>query len=282
MLFSRREINVWPGFSDLMFMLAVSTLVVAGGIVLAMNERDDRLDAQEAVLAKLDARLRDLGIDPDEAEPCGLGGPVINQLQKCLGEARVDVERRGCSLAVKSTILFEKNDDRLRPDANRAVERLAPCVVAAARSVAEQPVVAGVGLDSLVIEGHTDRCGYESWAEANNVGMGLAATRAKAVYDVVFRAVIQDPELSGGGLRERILARIVTRSLGPYRPLADSTCDCSRSTEGSCEADRRVEIVVQGRIGSGEETWRPPSSIPLRGIVTRNRIGSAGARGDAE
>lgn len=267
MLFSRRELNIWPGFSDLMFMLAVSMLVVAGGVVVVVREQAKRQAAQEE-------KLHALGIDVDSRQPCGLSTPVIDDLRACLERNAIHVESRGCSLVVKSAILFSTRSVVLSGESRRTVERVAPCIISAARRVAEMPS-AGFGLDSVVIEGHADRCGYEGWKQANEAGMAYAAGRAQAVYNAVFEQLVQDEELTRSGLREPVLARITTRSLGPYRPLKDSACDC-RSDNAACEADRRVEIVVQGRVGDAAEPWAPPQAIPF--IARRPELDAASAQ----
>jgi outer membrane protein OmpA-like peptidoglycan-associated protein len=276
MLFSRGEINVWPGFSDLMFVFAVTLLVISGGVVALTVKKSQALAKQQSALEAKRQQLRLNGLDPDASEPCGLGAPVINTLQSCLASANVAVERRGCALAVKSTILFETNKDSLSPAARVVVERIAPCIIDAAKKVATSPPIDGMGLDSIIIEGHADRCGYADWRAANDSGMGLSARRAQAVYDVVFERVIATGAPSGALAPEQILGRIANRAFGPYRPVAGSKCDCSEPHERDCEADRRVEIAVQGKVGTASDTWKAPSAIYFTGKHLRHRPSAIG------
>lgn len=269
MLFSRKEVNVWPGFSDLMFMLAVTMMVVSGGVVMSVNR-------QAAELGKQRQTLKEMGLDPDAQEPCGLGAKVIKDLRACLNGASVSVTQRGCGLMIDSAILFGLNDARLTTGARRTVERVAPCIVDAAKAVASTQITDGAGLDSIVIEGHTDRCFYENWDAVNKKGgMGLAADRASTVYNVVFEQVTSGPAAAPPGERERILARITTRALGPFRPVDDSKCDC-REKATACDGDRRVEIVVQGRVGSAKENWKSLDHLPIMPVaLTRPSPGVA-------
>ncbi len=269
MLFSRREVNVWPGFSDIMFMLAVSTLVVAGAVVMAERE-------QAKTLAEWEAKLIAYGIDLKSKSECGRSTPVIEQLRACLERKGIKVRLRGCSIEVENAVLFDSRSSVLSSAAREKIERFAPCITDAAKSVAEMPR-SGIGLDSIVIEGHSDRCGYENWQLANDSGMGLAALRAQAVYNVVFEQLIKAAGRPDAGPVEPLLARITTRSLGPYRPVSGAECTCDPVSAG-CEADRRVEIVVQGRVGKAEEPWAPPSRIPFLASKARARASSSPAK----
>jgi hypothetical protein len=87
-------------------------------------------------------------------------------------------------------------------------------------------------------------------------GIEQPSQRAKAVYDLAFQRVL-DPQNGFSDVdRAAILARIATRSFGPYRRLSGSQCDCRRdSYANTCFEDRRVEIVVQGRLGGGKPNW---------------------------
>ena len=267
MLLSRKEINIWPAFSDLMFVLAITMLVIGGAVVVLVKQERDKLAVLKKNLEKKEQRLQGIreklkvaGINPDNIGGCGLADPVVQVMEDCLRSHGVAFERRECSLAVESSITFGFNQSRLDPGSRQVAGQVAQCVIMGARKLVEmeQPMSAsktlesGVALDAISIEGHADACGYRSWAQLQREGIPLPHNRAQAVYDLVFEAMKDLDDIS----RYELLAHIATRAFGPYRPLRDSACDCQSSSD-NCAQDRRVEIIVQGRVGASQPNWKP-------------------------
>ncbi|MHB8876048.1 MAG: OmpA family protein [Myxococcaceae bacterium] len=281
MLLSRREINVWPAFADMTFMLAVTLLVIAGGVFALVQSKEAELKLKEDRVVKLNERLLALGVDPETQDSsCGLATPVVEAMAGCLAAAHLRVEKRACSLSVEDAVRFRSDESRLEGKALENAKLIARCIIvgterliaADAQMNATIKSEASFGLDSISIEGHADRCGYGSYDNLER-SMNIPYSRAKAVYALVFRDV-QRATLSREYKPEQaaaILSRIAVRSFGPYRPLSKSSCTCGTATTSAdglaCAADRRVEIVVQGRVGSAESNWGPVRSGLLENLT---------------
>lgn len=274
MLLSRKEINIWPAFSDLMFILAITVLVIGGAVMAlvqqekkVLNDAKDKLavlreniDRKEKKLQRIRENLRYAGINPDKIGDCGLAGPVVKVMENCLLSHKVAFERRACSLAVENSITFGFNKSQLSSQGRHMASLVANCVIKGAKKLVKMEKAmadgdagrGGVALDSISIEGHADACGYRNWSQLRREGIPLPHNRAQAVYKLVFDAMrdLEDEH------RYELLAHIATRAFGPYRPLRDSNCDC-RSYVTTCAQDRRVEIIVQGRIGARQPNWTP-------------------------
>jgi len=268
MLLSRREVNMWPAFADLMFVFALTTLVVAGGLAIHAQAQIKKSQAQIKKSNDEIKRYRDdlerAGIGPNAH--CGLATKVVDTMSACLQEEpAVNFTPHDCSLSIDGAILFNFKKTTLSddPEARRRARHIARCVVRGASKIVEDDGSHpdGIGLDAISIEGHADACGY-----TNLEGLGpqhFGAERANAVYNLVFDEVRSST--SSEKDRLAVLARVSTRSFGSFRPLRGSRCDCSRShAEQACADDRRVEIVVQGRLGTGQPNWGPLTYVQWR------------------
>lgn len=308
----RSSLNPWPAFSDLMFMLALTTLLVAAGVVVTSEEGRQKVEQMAEKLRAKEQKIKELQVDRSEIEKelreleqqradvermqrelgqkheenerlvglmremgldteegggldCGLATPVVSAIENCLAKSAVPVQRRGCSISVEGAIEFDFNSTRLSPESGPRAEKIAECVIAGAERVGD---LEGTGLDAISIEGHADACGFPDWDRVRTAGMELPAGRAKVVYDLVFKKVVAPDSPYNELDKARLLGRIATRSFGPYRPLADSACDCSQPE--SCRANRRVEIIVQGQIGSARPNWKASNALvftPSRGAL---------------
>jgi outer membrane protein OmpA-like peptidoglycan-associated protein len=295
MLLSRKEVHPWPAFSDLMFILFLSTLVVAAGVIglveskwkeldtkeQNLTEAQKKLDAEKAAHEELKARLKAAGFDVDQKQLCGLATPVVDAIKSCLKDAPrptgdqssvVLSDSRSCGITITG-INFVQNTAEFDAGSKTNADIVARCIIEGAQKLllleaqsgaggGTGNASGGIGLDAISIEGYADRCGYASWGLLKRSAIDLPAARAKRVYDLVVDQVAEKD-------RWAILARISTSSFGPYRSVTGGECDCRhRST---CSADRRVEIVVRGRIGLAGPNWTPPPSIPFAPFRPRDR-----------
>ena len=111
------------------------------------------------------------------------------------------------SLGLSDTILFDKNDARLRPESEAQI-----------RSMASR--LAATGLKHARMDGHTDNYGEESYNEA------LSLKRANAVADVWAK---------GANIPR---SNLTTQGLGKKYPVA------SNSTPQGRAENRRVAVVI--------------------------------------
>ncbi|EMG9278945.1 TPA: OmpA family protein [Enterobacter cloacae] len=111
------------------------------------------------------------------------------------------------SLGLSDTILFDKNDARLRPESEAQI-----------RSMASR--LAATGLKHARMDGHTDNYGEESYNEA------LSLKRANAVADVWAK---------GANIPR---SNLTTQGLGKKYPVS------SNSTAQGRAENRRVAVVI--------------------------------------
>ena len=111
------------------------------------------------------------------------------------------------SLGLSDSILFDKNDYRLRPDSQQQIHSMA------AR-------LAETGITHSRLEGHTDNYGEDSYNEA------LSLKRANSVADA----------WAGGAKIPR--SNLTTRGLGKKYPIA------SNNTAAGRAENRRVTVVI--------------------------------------
>lgn len=259
-MLNQGRVNGWPAFSDMMFMLALTALVAAAGLVGAVRKQEVALKQRDAELARRDAELerRKERLDEQQHEidklraGCGLASSVVKKIGDCLHEHGFAVVPGSCSFSIEGEFLFEYGKAELRGQQLERASQVADCVIGGAQVVASDRRLQ-VGLDSVSIEGHADRCGYRDWRALGARGMRLPTERAASVYRLVYDRVWgQVPT----GQALDVLAWVTTRTAGPFRPLSDSPCDCGNPEE-TCRADRRVEIVVLGRTGDKPPNWSP-------------------------
>jgi hypothetical protein len=295
MILSRKEVHPWPAFSDLMFILFLSTLVVAAGVIGLVESKRKLLEDEEesfkiakkkweeekAAHEELKRKLKAAGFDIDQEHLCGLAAPVVETIQSCItSESGSDSANRrsmghaGTTCGITITgINFIKDTAQFDAESKKNAEIVARCIIKGAHRLLEleaQSAAAngsgkgagGLGLDAISIEGYADRCGYGSWATLKKTANDLPASRAKRVYDLVVDQVAEKD-------RWAILARISTSAFGPYRSVTGEKCDCQN--RNTCSPDRRVEIVVRGRIGLAGPNWNPPAIIPFSPLRPHNR-----------
>ncbi|EMN1409526.1 MULTISPECIES: OmpA family protein [Enterobacter cloacae complex] len=111
------------------------------------------------------------------------------------------------SLGLSDTILFDKNDARLRPDSEAQIQSMASRL-------------AKTGLNHARMDGHTDNYGEESYNEA------LSLKRADAVADAWAK---------GANIPR---TNLTTQGLGKKYPIA------SNSTAQGRAENRRVSVVI--------------------------------------
>lgn len=111
------------------------------------------------------------------------------------------------SLGLSDTILFDKNDARLRPDSEAQIQSMASRL-------------AKTGLNHARMDGHTDNYGEESYNEA------LSLKRADAVADAWAK---------GANIPR---TNLTTQGLGKKYPIA------SNSTAQGRAKNRRVSVVI--------------------------------------
>lgn len=111
------------------------------------------------------------------------------------------------SLGLSDTILFDKNDARLRPESEAKIQSMASRL-------------AKTGLNHARMDGHTDNYGEESYNEA------LSLKRADAVADAWAK---------GANIPR---TNLTTRGLGKKYPIA------SNSTAQGRAENRRVSVVI--------------------------------------
>ena len=111
------------------------------------------------------------------------------------------------SLGLSDTILFDKNDARLRPESKTQIQTMASRL-------------AQTGLNHARMDGHTDNYGEESYNEA------LSLKRANAVAEAWAQ---------GANIPR---ANLTTRGLGKKYPIA------SNSTAQGRAENRRVAVVI--------------------------------------
>lgn len=111
------------------------------------------------------------------------------------------------SLGLSDTILFDKNDARLRPDSEAQIQSMASRL-------------AKTGLNHARMDGHTDNYGEESYNEA------LSLKRADAVADAWAK---------GANIPR---TNLTTQGLGKKYPIA------SNSTAQGRAENRRVSVII--------------------------------------
>jgi hypothetical protein len=288
-----------------MFVLFLSTLVVAAGVIALVEEQEEELKKEAARIGENQKKLDELkekwkeaGFDVDQTQVCGLATPVVQTIRSCLDAGtdkmgKTSLTQTGlsgtCGITITG-ITFKEKETKFDDSSAGNAELAAQCIIqgaeklleleAKAEEIAKKPGGApytGVGLDAISIEGHADRCHYQRWESLGKGATKLPFERAKRVYDLVVDKVVADKVVvdnvvDGKATAEKrlaILARISTSSFGPYRSV---TPDCDCANQSTCLTDRRVDIVVRGRIGKERPNWAPLKDIPL----TPSRAAKAG------
>ncbi len=129
------------------------------------------------------------------------------------------------SLGLSDSILFDKNDYRLRPDSRQQITTMASRLAA-------------TGITHSRLEGHTDNYGEDSYNEA------LSLKRANSVADA----------WAEGAHVPR--SNLVTRGLGKKYPIASNDTAAGR-------AENRRVTGSSARRKSSLSRWTSSSSLPL-------------------
>ena len=134
------------------------------------------------------------------------GGTLTAAQISALQEAGFARTEDGWSLSMDGRILFDTDADALATDARESIARLARSLQA-------------VGIDHLVVEGHTDNVGQADYNQS------LSLRRAETVAEALFQHGFSPDNITRLGH-------------GSTRPIADN-----RTPEGRAQ-NRRVAIIV--------------------------------------
>lgn len=271
-----RGLNFWAAYADMLLMLFLGTTVISVAAMASMKESSIR---EAAGRDEFEGKVKDLGIqaswttDADGTAKlnleCSIGQDLAGRLAACLGGPSV-VEKSGCGFAIQDRLLFDSGKSELRPEGRQFVDRLANCIVSESRNI-----IGTDALDTITIEGHSDCVPPPPDPRWNPdlINRYLSQTRA----DMVYTTIVEVLRSAEGGARispcerQRLLARISSRAYGPFRPRKGSQCTCGRPPPGAkptttavdlCAQDRRVEILLTGRLSNVSPNWDVPCKSP--------------------
>ena len=213
------ELNPWPAFADMLFMLFVTTMVASAVITSWAVGSEEKLRG------------------------CGSSRLFMEEFATCLG-AQAHETDNACKVSLEeSRLRFKTGEVQLEPQHRKFSMQVADCL---ADSLSEIAVASdGSVFDSIEfvsIDGHTDCVGEEM------INLRLGAGRAATLYELFLAAV--DERGLDPAIRARVLSKVTIRSFGKSRPLQGSLCsqDPVEGKYAEHAADRRVEIAVNSRL----------------------------------
>lgn len=213
------ELNPWPAFADMLFMLFVTTMVASVVITSWAVTSEEKLRG------------------------CGSSKVFMEDFADCLGANYVETDN-ACKVSLgDSRLKFATNQVMLAPAFQQYGQEVATCLadsVAVLATVDNPDVLQSI--EFISIDGHTDCQGND----INNVRLG--AGRASTIYEMFLEAV-EERELEPS-VRAAVLGKVAVRSFGKARPLPGSPCAADPDGGKFAEhpADRRVEIAVTSRL----------------------------------
>jgi flagellar motor protein MotB len=185
-------------------------------------------------------------IAPGKGEPVVRRALVVSQIQQALQADGVEVyvDLEDGVLRLPERMLFETGSAGLRPEGHKSVEALAKHL--------QQFVPGLVGLESVVIEGHTDnrpvRAPLTDGQDRARDNWDLSFLRAKRTYEGILAAA---PDLKRLENR-RHDALFCVGAFGPTRPVGDNDLEQGRAL------NRRIDVrlVIQAD-EAAPPRWRP-------------------------
>lgn len=218
------DLNPWPAFADMLFMLFVLSIVSAAAIT------DWALDSE--------SKLRG----------CGSSKVFMEGFAECVDVPPSETES-ACKVSLEEARLrFQTSDTRLRQESQLFGQSVADCLAKSliAAAISDDAQVFD-SIEFVSIDGHTDCVG----SDVENLRLGSG--RALTLYEM-FLTAVDTSSVAGeplpADLRAAVLSKVTIRSFGKSRPLPDSPCaqDTERGRFAPFDADRRVEIAVNSRL----------------------------------
>ncbi len=215
------DLNPWPAFSDVLFMLFITTLIGAGVITHWAVSSEERLEEQ--------------------LKGCGAAKQFMRGLSSCL-EAPFDESDAACKVSLgEERLLFRSGQSTLDLASESFAEQLGACLADGLMFAHEDKVLFD-SIEFVAIDGYTDCYGEEM------ENLLLGARRAYTIYGFFIE------EVNSRGLpptlRAELLQKVSIRSYGRNRPRPESPC--AKDPEGSryraFAADRRVELSINSRL----------------------------------
>jgi outer membrane protein OmpA-like peptidoglycan-associated protein len=288
MFLGKKVTNIWPAYTDIMFMLFILALIAALASAASyaqtkeekeqklealenkeqeildqkekMDKKDKEIDKLQKDISKLEGEVEYLNAKLDDLEDetgsgelkCGLADTFLEGVMDDLQSRNIDSDIRDCSLVLHEGLLFAFGEYELTDPAKL---QKAQTIMSVILNHAEKLTRSTQSdIDTIVIEGHGD-CRGEDLA---NHQTGYA--RAMSLYFVA-KELIESSEYSPQ-TQKRLLAHLSARSFGKHRPLADSNCHCTpdrpyrRCNRKDCARNRRVEIFILGKVGRQTRSWQ--------------------------
>jgi outer membrane protein OmpA-like peptidoglycan-associated protein len=222
---TRKSLNFWPAFTDMLFVLFVCVLVAAFGF--RKSEQAAKAEVED-LKRKLQKQMR-----------CGGAKTFLDDFRKCTNEAlNKDVLKEDkCSVSIgEELIKFGPRRKTLSvgSEAYSNAQVLAKCIVQSEKKFAETERENFNKLKAIHIDGHTDCKG----GDTANLWLGMH--RAYALYELVSIAMVQEAP-SDETLQQELLSRIAVRSFGEHKRANGGLC----TDEEWSDADRRVTVSVE-------------------------------------
>lgn len=92
--------------------------------------------------------------------------------------------------------------------------------------------------------------------ERDNYELGLR--RSQALFEIVQQVLKRDYDRE---TQFKLRAYLSNRSFGEFRPLENVYCSAQQYNPSECQPNRRVEIAVVGRVGTHAPNWRNASLL---------------------
>ena len=265
---ARRSLNIWPAFSDMMFMFFIATMVSAMGLGIDNSEKEKELTELHAQVAELErenadlrealeeakqdpeliaqlkaqvaeleetiAELRELLEMEDDQITCGGTGEFIDRFETCVSDRTgqtIPRDEATCSVTIgEKLVQFQTNSYKPRASSEKNADALAACLYSSLSGL--DPFVLD-NIQSVYIDGHTDCDG----GPASNMKLGM-----NRAFELYWRFFDYADRRRGA---EALTAKIVVRSFGQNQSTRDALCG---DTKRKVDADRRVTISVQPRL----------------------------------
>ena len=256
MYFGQKEINFWPAFADILFLLFVLVMVAGSNYI---DVPDNLSEAQEKIkelltkIVSLEDENQRLIKENDALKEitkngelkCGIAEDFLIRVKIDLDQVGIGSSIKDCGLQLEESLLYEFGSAQLK-DPVKARQLLRIIIEHADDLIQTSPGA----IDTIAIGGHADCRGS---SESNYF---LGAQRAMSLYNLAKQIIINEDYTPEG--RNRLLAYMTTRSFGEYRPLDVTDCSCALGSvydRKKCAINRRVEIIILGNVGLGGHSW---------------------------